>query len=118
MVGARSSAHDRHVPRLLVLWARPYHLTAEEAERWARTAVRGLLADDAVSSAALTRLERPSPRHSGDWHWLLELDTTQPAGDCVTRDPCAEWLADLQLLGMRPAVMLVADAVALEPEDA
>jgi hypothetical protein len=68
-----------------------------------------------VTSAKLVRLERPSPRHGGEWDWLLELEVV--AADCVDHGACAEWLGDLRLLGMRPAVMLVAGGIALE-EDA
>ena len=35
------------VPRLLVLWSRPHHLSAAEAERWVRAEVRALRAVDA-----------------------------------------------------------------------
>jgi hypothetical protein len=117
MVTVRSTAHDGGVPRLIVLWARPRHRTAEEAERWARAEVRALLAVDAVRSASLTQLESASARHGSDWDWLLELDIALPARDCVDRGPCAEWLGDLRLLGMRPAVMLAGDGVAVEAED-
>jgi hypothetical protein len=95
--------------RLLVLWSRPQHLTPEEAERWVRDEVRELLAAEGVSSAALTRLESASPRHGCDWDWLLELEITVPASEYVDRGPGAHWLADLRLLGMRPAVLLAAD---------
>jgi hypothetical protein len=103
------------MPRVLVLWSRPQHLSAAEAERWARDEVRALLAADAVTSARLARLQRPSPRHGGEWDWLLELEVT--AADCVDRGACAEWLGDLRLLGMRPSVTLVADGIALEGDE-
>ena len=104
------------MPRLLVLWSRPPHLTVEEAERWARGELRALLAGDAVRSAALTRLESASPRHGCDWDWLLELEIAVPVRECVDSGVFAAWLGDLRLLGMRPAVAVVADRVALEDE--
>jgi hypothetical protein len=103
-----------HVPRLLVLWCRPYHLTGEEAERWARGEVRALLAGEAVRSAELTRLESASPRHTCDWSWLLELEIDVPVREWVEHGVCAEWLGDLRLLGMHPAVMVAAEGIALE----
>jgi hypothetical protein len=60
-----------HVPRVLVLWRRPHHLSAEEAERWALAEVRALLADRGVRTADLTRLASASRRHRCDWDWLL-----------------------------------------------
>jgi hypothetical protein len=116
MVPAPGAAHDGRVPRLLVMWSRANHLAAEETERWARAEVRALLADPGIRSAALTRLASASDRHGGDWDWLLELDVAAP--DCLERGPAAEWLGDLRLLGMKPAVMVVARGVDLEPGEA
>jgi hypothetical protein len=118
MVPARSRTHDVGVPRLLVVWSRPSHLSAEEASRWVRHEVGALLGHAATRSADLHRLESASPRHGCEWHWLLELDVGAPAGEFVDAGVCAEWLGDLRLLGMRPQVILVGDAVALEPSRA
>jgi hypothetical protein len=114
MVGARVAAHDAGVQRLLVLWSRPHHLSAEEAERWAHTEVRTLLTADGLRSGRLTRLESASPRDGCEWRWLLEIEVEGQARDCVERGPCAEWLSDLRLLGMKPAIVVAADAIALE----
>jgi hypothetical protein len=111
MVPGRAAAHDVGMPRLLVLWSRPQHLTGEEAERWARAEARALLAHDGVGTAVLARLEK------SDWNWMLELEVTAPAHRWLDRGPCAEWLGDLRLLGMRPVVMVVADAVDLDGVD-
>jgi hypothetical protein len=116
MVSSAGTAHDAEVARLMVLWTRPYHLTAEEAERWARDEVRSLLAVAAIRSAELTRLESASARHGSDWDWLLELEIALPARDVVDHGPCAEWLGDLRLLGVRPAVLLATDSIALGNE--
>ena len=119
MVRAPAAAHDAHVPRLLIVWSRPHHLTAEEASRWVRGEVGALTrrrrnkvrgAEAACSSA--------SPRHGCDWHWLLDLDVAAPASEFVDEGVCAEWLGDLRLLGMRPQVMVVGDAVAREGKGA
>jgi hypothetical protein len=110
MVWRRRVTHDREVSRLLVLWSRPAHLTYEEAERWARAEIRALLRSDGVRAAELTRLESASERHRADRSWLLELEVAGPVPECVESGPCADWLGDMRLLGMRPAVMLAADA--------
>jgi hypothetical protein len=94
--------------------SRPHHLGPDEAERWARDEVQALLAGDEVLSAELTRLESASPRHAHDWRWLLELQIAVPAAECLDHGPCADWLADLHLLGMRPAVLVAAGDVRLE----
>jgi hypothetical protein len=116
MVAGARAAHPVLVARLMVLWTRPSHFTAEEAERWARDEVRALLEVDAVRGAELTRLESASARHGCDWDWLLELEIVLPARETVDHGPCGAWLADLRLLGMRPAVLLAADNVALKDE--
>jgi hypothetical protein len=116
MVARTETAHAVSVARLMVLWTRPSHLTAEEAERWARDEVRALLEADTVRAATLTRLESASGRHGCDWDWLLELEIALPARDTVDRGSFANWLGDLRLLGMRPAVLLAAERVALEDE--
>jgi hypothetical protein len=104
------------MPRLLVLWSRPRHVTGEEAERWARAEIRGLLLADDVQSAQLTRLESATARHGADWSWLLELDVADPVTEFVKRRPCAEWLGDMRLLGMQPRVMVAAGSIDLDPE--
>ena len=118
MVRAVSAAHDAHVPRLLIVWSRPYHLTAEEATGWVRGAVGALLEADATRSGEQRRLESASPRHGCDWHWLLDLDVAAPASEFVDKGAGAEWLGDLRLLGMRPQVMVVGDAVARDGKGA
>ena len=116
MVAEAGTAHDVGVARLIVLWTRPHHLTAEEAERWTRHEIGALVTVETVRGAKLTRLESASARHSCEWDWLLELDIDLPARDVVDRGPWAEWLGDLRLLGMRPSVLLAAGTVALEDE--
>jgi len=114
MVPAPPRDHDDGVPRVLLLWTRPYHLSSEEAERWARSELHALVAADAVRSAKLSRLEQASPRHGGEWRWLLELEIAGAVRDWVETDPCAEWLGDLRLLGMKAELVVAADAVELE----
>ena len=115
MVRGQPAPHDEAMPRLLVLWSRPRHVSSEEAERWAQTEIRALLRADDVQSAQLTRLEGASVRHGADWSWLLELEVAGPVHQFVKRGPCADWLGDMRLLGMQPRVMVAADSVDLDP---
>jgi hypothetical protein len=114
MVPQRSRVHDDAVPRVLVLWTRPHHLTREEAERWVRRELRAVAAADAVRSAKLSRLEQASPWHGGDWRWLLELQIAGSVRESVESGPFAEWLGDLRLLGMKAELVVAADAIDLE----
>jgi hypothetical protein len=95
MVRERPAPHDGAVPRLLVLWSRPRHVSSEEAQ--------------------LTRIASASVRHGSEWSWLLELEVADPVDQFVKRRPCADWLGDMRLLGMQPRVMVAADAVELDP---
>ena len=105
--------------RVLVLWTRPYHLSAEEAERWAQAEAVRLLRHAGVERAELTRLASASERHPGGWDWMLELHLAEDAdhGACADDDPCAEWLSELQVLGTQPAVLLADSAIALAGAD-
>jgi hypothetical protein len=101
---------------VLIAWSRPHHLSVEEAERWARAELRSVVAADAVRSAELRRLEPASPRYGGGWHWLLELEIAGPARECVESGPCAEWLGDLRLLGMRAEVVVADETIDLRAD--
>jgi hypothetical protein len=115
MVRERPAPHDGAVPRLLVLWSRPRHVSSEEAERWARAEILQLLRADDVRSAQLTRIASASVRHGSEWSWLLELEVADPVDQFVKRRPCADWLGDMRLLGMQPRVMVAAESVDLDP---
>jgi hypothetical protein len=97
------------VSRLLVLWARPYHLPPEEVERWAREQIRLLVHAGHVERAVLTRLEHASTRHGCDWDWLAELEIAPGLSNHID-----EWLGDLRLLGSQPAAVQVTEIVPLE----
>jgi hypothetical protein len=98
--------------RLVVLWTRPYHLSAEEVDSWTRREAAHLLALAGVARAELTRLS------GGDWDWMLELHLRDGAdGHACAEDAAFEdWLLDLRLLGMRPTVVLVEDTTVLTRE--
>ena len=102
------------VPRLVILWTRPYHLSREQADAWVSSEVAGLAATPGVDGARVVKVQRAALEHPSQWDWMLELDV----GDAATvtgllrRGDVADWLRDLRLLGMRPTVMLIAnDAV-------
>jgi hypothetical protein len=95
--------------RLVILWTRPYHLSAEEADAWTCRETARLLEFDGVARAELSRLQSAPVGHPRPWDWMLELHLHDGVDGhaCVDEPVCAEWLGDLRLLGMRPAVVLV-----------
>ena len=97
------------VPRVLVLWTRPDHLTRVEADAWVRSGVAVLEAAPGVESARVEEVLPAALEHPALWHWLLELDVTDHAAVARTlrHGPVADWVRDLRLLGMRPTVLLV-----------
>jgi hypothetical protein len=103
------------VPRIVLTWDRPLHLDREEADRWLREQLRGLLAVPDVQRVELVPLISPLPAHPRPCEWLCLLHLAEGADvrACLAAAPCAEWLRDLRLLGMRPAVAVAADAVVL-----
>jgi hypothetical protein len=106
------------VARVVILWTRPYHLSAEEADAWTRREAKRLLALDGVERAELTRLESAPLRQTREWDWMLELHLRDgsTAHRCVDEPTCADWLLDLRLLGMHPTVVVVDDSTTLTPE--
>jgi hypothetical protein len=104
--------------RIVFLWTRPYHASAEEAEAWARREAAHLLELDGVERAELTRLDGASSKHVCEWDWMLELHLRDgfDAHRCVDDPALADWLLDLRLLGTRPVAMVVQDSTALAPE--
>jgi hypothetical protein len=102
--------HADGVPRLLVFWTRPYHLTRVEADAWVRSEVSLLEGAAGVEHARVDELHPASVEHPAPWHWMLEIHIADGAtvARCVHRGPLADWLRDLRLLGMRPTVVVVA----------
>jgi hypothetical protein len=96
------------VPRLLIFWTQPPHLSAAEAEAWVHAEVGKVTGLAGVERAELTRLRSGSERFGAPHDWMLELHLAPGSApdDCVEARPCAEWLGDLRLLGMRPAVVV------------
>jgi len=109
MEPARLGTHAVEVPRLVILWSRPTHLTREEADAWIEAAVPALTAAPEVDGSRITEVKPAAPAHPADWHWMLELDVADDAaaGRSLHHGPIADWVGDLRLLGMRPTVLLV-----------
>jgi hypothetical protein len=104
------------VTRLLIFWTHPSHLSVVEADTWARAELRKVTGLAAVERAELIRVHTAS-EHLGCPHdWMLELHLAPGAepADCINAQVCAEWLGDLRLLGMRPAVVAVDSTGPLE----
>jgi hypothetical protein len=96
------------VTRLLIFWTQPRHLSTDEADAWVRSELQKVTELDGIERAELTRLRSGSERFGAPHDWMLELHLvpgSAPA-DCVEARPCAEWLGDLRLLGMSPAVVV------------
>ena len=96
--------------RLIVMWIDPTHLSAAEVESWVRAETRRLLEAEGVDALELARLVPASDAHALPWDWMLDVR----GSGCVEAPAFTEWLGDLRLLGMRPVVVRVADAGALE----
>ena len=97
------------VSRLLIFWTHPSHLSVAEADDWARAELSKVTALPAVDRAELRRLRSASATFDCPHDWMLELHLAAGAepSDCVQARVCAEWLGDLRLLGMHPAVIAV-----------
>jgi hypothetical protein len=97
------------MPRVVVLGLRPFHLSAAEADAWLAAESARLLEIDGVVRAELTSIEAASDRFVAPSDWMIELHLAEGGdGYATVEDPrCADWLGDLRLLGMRPAVFLL-----------
>lgn len=120
MVRRHPPAQDGRVPRLLVLWTRPQHLSATEADAWIRAEIDRLRAVRGVRELELTRLATASLAEPREWDWMLELRPVPGAdpGLCVQSPAWRDWVGDLRLLGMRPTVLLADTAGVLYPHAA
>jgi hypothetical protein len=96
------------VARLLIFWTQPQHLSVVEADAWVRGELRKVTGITGIERADLTRLRSGSERFGAPHDWMLELHLAPGSvpTECVESQPCAEWLGDLRLPGMRPAVVV------------
>ena len=90
----------------MVMCERPVHLTPEEATAWLKREAGELVGADDIESVELTALENTPLRWGRIWDWLIEIEFAE-GSDVVALaqgSRCAALLADLRLLGMRPAI--------------
>jgi hypothetical protein len=91
------------VSRVVITGNQPQHLSAAEAHAWLRSELMSLRALPGVESVVLTRVAL------GPWAWICELHLSDgaQARACAEHPTCTEWLLDLRLLGMRPALAVL-----------
>ena len=103
------------VPAVVLLCRRPQHLHVDEAVAWFWRELREVAADPRISEIALWPLVQAGPRLPRRWDWLLRVGVVPATpGHVLGAGPCGALLADLQLLGMDPTVLVCAD-VELRP---
>ena len=95
--------HDGGVPRLLVLWTRPHHLSRRGGDALGARRGRALLELPTRSQRASSpSCERRARAPGALCDWLLELRRRRPGvgrAQLRRRAGCADWLGDLRLLG-------------------
>ena len=108
MEAAHGFAHAGRVPRVVITGSQPHHLSQAEAHAWLRTEVGSLRALPGVESVVLTRA-RSSVGGANPWAWLCELHLADGAdADAVAEHSlCRNWMGDLRLLGMHPALVVL-----------
>ncbi len=87
-------------------WNRPHHLSDAEAAAWTQTEVERLAVLPGVDAIVLTRVT-PTRPYARLADWVCELHVRTDPDACVAHPLCKEWLLDLRLLGMRPAVAIL-----------
>jgi hypothetical protein len=108
MDGAEPSSQADRVPRVVIFGSQPQHLSAAESNAWLCSELGTLRGLPGVESVVLTRVQ-DSPRYSRPWAWLCELHLADGADPqaCAEHPLCRDWLMDLRLLGMRPALAIL-----------
>jgi hypothetical protein len=91
------------VSRVVITGNQPQHLSVAEAYAWLRSELAALRTLPGVESVVLTRAS------AGPWAWICELHLGEgaQARACADHPTCTEWLLDLRLLGMRPALAIL-----------
>jgi hypothetical protein len=118
MAAAAASVDDPAVARLVILWKRPYRLSADEARDWARAVLAPIAATDSVRRTELAPVRGATDRHPTDFDWMLEVELGPEgdAGDFVDDPAVGAWLGDLQQLGLEPRVIVVDGGVLVRPD--
>ena len=98
--------------RILVLWNACLGVSADEDARWVREQAAKLSSCDGVRTMRLHQVESAALRHPRHWDWCVEL-AVEEAPNAVVRAPaCAEFIADLRLLGTKPSVLVLPETLA------
>jgi hypothetical protein len=108
------------VARLMILWCRPHHLSADEAGDWARDQVARFVRRDTVRHAELTAVRASSARHPGECEWMLDLQPApgRHADDFVDDPAAADWLGHLQQLRRQLRLIVVDGGISVHPDHA
>jgi hypothetical protein len=94
--------------RLVILWSVRGSGSPGELERWAREQLPVLRAAPGVHEVCLRRVAPVSLRWDVDWSGAFELRVSgESVRELCDRGACGDLLADMRLLGMRPAAMLL-----------
>jgi hypothetical protein len=96
--------------RILVLWNACHGVSSHEDARWVEQESAKLTACDGVRATRLHQVQSAALRHPRHWDWCLELAVDSPPNEVVRAPECAEFLADLRLLGTRPSVLVLPEA--------
>jgi hypothetical protein len=118
MVQRPGTRDDDEVPRAVVLWTRPQHLSPSAADGWVRQELGRLRAVTGLQEVQLSRLDPAAAGEASAWDWMLELHPKPGAGTALCLESAAwrEWARDLRLLGMRPTVVVADTARVLASE--
>src|SRR3712207_3769857 len=106
MGGGRRGVHSPGV-RMLVLWNACQTISSAEDARWVREETDKLRACGGVAALRLHQVQSAALRHPAPSDWCLELDLRAEPRAVVRSPACAEFLADLTLLGARPSVLVL-----------
>ena len=98
--------------RILVLWNACRGISSDEDARWVQEEAAKLAACDGVRTVALHPVQSAALRHPRHWDWCLELALDHEPNAVVRSPACAEFLADLRLLGNKPSVLVLPEAPA------
>ncbi len=84
------------------------HLCGDEARAWLQREASALADSDGIERVELTELESAPLRWPRIWDWLIEIELGDagPGSGLRNGSACAGLLADMRLLGMRPAVAI------------
>ena len=96
--------------RILVLWNACVSVSPDEDAQWVKEEVGKLAGSMGVRDLSLHKVESAALRFPSRWDWCLEIAADEPANVIVRSSPYAEFLADLRLLGSKPAVAVLPEA--------